>query len=127
MGYAVRNTTTGWIGGWSRFAPPPHDPEMEEIVECEIEDLEGLKPSSQVQRDSVPKAVSPLQARKALRQAGMMSTITAALSAADEETREAWEYATEIRRDNVLLSAVAAGAGMTDEQIDDLFRLAATL
>ena len=75
----------------------------------------------------VPESVSPLQARKALRQAGVLSLITAALESASEETREAWEYATEIRRDNPFVCGVASSVGMTGEQIDDLFRLAATL
>jgi sugar phosphate isomerase/epimerase len=75
----------------------------------------------------VPESISPLQARKALRQAGLLPVVTSALDAADEETREAWEYATEIRRENALVAAIAAGVGMTAEQIDDLFRLAGTL
>jgi hypothetical protein len=75
----------------------------------------------------IPASVSPLQARKALRQAGVLALVAAALEAADEETQEAWEYATEIRRDNPLVCGVASSVGMTHAQVDDLFRLAGTL
>lgn len=75
----------------------------------------------------VPASVSPLQARRALRAANLLATVTAALEAADDETREAWEYATEIRRDNALVAAVAVGVGLTTEQVDALFIAAAAL
>lgn len=75
----------------------------------------------------VPAAVTPLQARKALRRAGLLVTVTSAVQAAGEEAQEEWDYAVEVRRDNARLVAIAAAAGMTEADIDDLFRLAATL
>lgn len=77
--------------------------------------------------EPVPQIVTPLQARRALRQTGRLAAITESLESAGEETREAWEYATEIRRDDPILAGMAASLGMTGEQIDDLFRLAVTL
>lgn len=74
-----------------------------------------------------PVSVTPLQARRALRAAELLPAFAVALAAADDETREAWEYATEIRRDNPLVADFADELGLTEEQVDDLFRLAATL
>jgi hypothetical protein len=62
-----------------------------------------------------------------LRNVGLLDTVNDIVAAADDDTRDAWEYTVEIRRDSPILSALASQLGMTDEQIDDLFRLASTL
>ena len=74
----------------------------------------------------VPRAVTPLQMRKALRQLGMMPTVQAFVVTQPEEVIEAWEYATQIERNNELIAMACEGLGLNDEQADDLFRLAAT-
>ena len=73
----------------------------------------------------VPQVVTPLQARRAINAAGLRTAIEAAVAAADQDTKDAWEYATEIRRDNPIIAAMAASLNLTGEQIDDLFRAAA--
>jgi hypothetical protein len=73
----------------------------------------------------VPETVTPLQARRALRAAGLLATVEALMASAPEEAREAWEYAVEIRRDDATLAALAAQIGLTAPQLDDLFRDAA--
>lgn len=75
----------------------------------------------------VPASVTPLQMRKALRQLGLKATVDAYVATLDEEAAEEWEYALAIERGNATLQAAAAGLGMTDEQADDLFRLAASM
>lgn len=72
----------------------------------------------------VPPAVSPLQARRALRQAGLLDAVTALVAASDADTRDAWEYAVEFRRDDPLLRALAGQLGLTEADIDNLFRSA---
>lgn len=74
----------------------------------------------------VPQAVTPLQARRAINAAGLRASIEAAIAAADQDAKDAWEYATEIRRDNALIASMAGALGLTSAQIDDLFRDAAT-
>lgn len=76
--------------------------------------------------NAVPRSVTPLQMRKALRASGLKATVDAALAAAPEDVREEWEYATEILRDNATLDAMAHALGKTDAEIDALFQLAAT-
>jgi hypothetical protein len=73
----------------------------------------------------VPMSITPLQARRALRQAGLLTKIQEAIVAAGEEAQEAWDYALEVRRDDPTLIAVAAQIGMTPAEIDALFRAAA--
>lgn len=75
----------------------------------------------------VPEAVTPVQFRRALRQAGLYDAVTAYVATQDADTQDAWEYAVTIPRSDALVARAAAGLGQSDEQVDDLFRLAATL
>jgi hypothetical protein len=76
---------------------------------------------------SVPASVTPLQIRRALLAQGLLDDVQAFVEASSLETRMAWEYAIQIDRDNELISAAATAIGATDEEVDDLFRLAASL
>ena len=49
------------------------------------------------------------------------------MAAADRAVQISWEYAVEWRRDDPTLNAMAAAFGMSDAEVDDIFRLAATL
>jgi hypothetical protein len=84
-------------------------------------------PPPEPEPNAVPASVTPLQARRALRQAGLLAAVEAAVAQADDDTQDAWQYALSIERSNPIIAALAAQLDMTDEQIDDLFRLAATL
>lgn len=75
----------------------------------------------------VPEAVTPVQFRRALRRAGLYDLVTAYVATQDADTQDAWEYAVSIPRDDALVARAAAELGQSDEQVDDLFRLAATL
>lgn len=75
---------------------------------------------------AVPTSVSPWQMRRALNQLGLRSTVEAAVAAADQDTKDGWEFATEFRRDNALLLGMAASLNMADQDLDDLFTLAAS-
>ena len=71
--------------------------------------------------------VSPLQIRRALLQKSLLDAVTAFVDQSDLETRMAWEYAVQIDRSDALIAAAAASIGATEADVDDLFRLAATL
>jgi hypothetical protein len=73
----------------------------------------------------VPSAVTPLQARRALRAAGYLAQVEAAIATADDDTQDAWRYAQLIERAHPFLTAIAAQLGLTEAQMDDLFRAAA--
>ena len=78
----------------------------------------GITPESQ------PWSVTPLQAKIALHNAGLLSTIETYMAIADVPTKLAWETASEFRRDSNMLKSIATLLGMTDAQIDDLFAAA---
>jgi hypothetical protein len=73
------------------------------------------------------KSLSAWQVRKVLTDAGLRDEIEAAVALADQNTRDAWAYAGEFRRDSRVLNAMAVSLGMTDAQLDELFELGATL
>ena len=70
--------------------------------------------------------VGPLQLRRALRAAGLMTDLQAYLATAPEEVQEAWEYATTIPRLDPLAVAIQQATGKTDAEVDQLFELAMT-
>jgi hypothetical protein len=70
---------------------------------------------------------SPWQIRKALNQTGLRNSIEAAVAAGDQTVKDAWQYATEFRRDNPLVSQMGAALGKTEADLDDLFALAKSL
>lgn len=76
---------------------------------------------------SIPVSMSPLQARKALRASGLHDSVEGFVATLSDEEREAWEYATTIERDNSVIEKGRVALGMSQAQIDDLFRLGVTL
>jgi hypothetical protein len=74
---------------------------------------------------SPPKIVSMRQARLALLQAGLLSTVNTAIAAmtgdAGEAARIEWEYATEVNRDKALVQSLALSLNLTETQLDNLF------
>jgi hypothetical protein len=70
---------------------------------------------------------SRFQAKAALHLAGLLDTIEAVVAAADPVAQIAWADATDFRRNSPTIAALAAGTGLTDAQIDDLFRVAMTI
>jgi len=71
------------------------------------------------------------QARLALLNAGLLSSVDAAIDAMSEPSRSAarieWEYSNELQRENALVLALAPALGLTSEQVDALFIAASTL
>lgn len=83
-------------------------------------------PSPDSAHEPVPFSVTPLQMRKALRASGLHSLVLTYVAGLDEEAQEAWEYATVIERGNPLIVSAAQSLGKTEEEIDTMFRLAAS-
>jgi hypothetical protein len=75
----------------------------------------------------VPTVVSMRQARLALYGAGLLDQVNALVASSTPDVRIEFEYATELRRDWPTLVALAAGLGLTDAQIDNLFIQASQL
>ena len=86
--------------------------------------LQAFDPSAPV----VPQEVTALQARRALRAAGLYDTVKAAVEAApDPDVRDSWEYAAVWHRDAVWIATLGAQLGLSQAEIDALFVQAASL
>ena len=75
----------------------------------------------------VPASITPLQARRALRAADLLDAVNGWIATQPDDAQEAWEYCIEVRRDSPLIAGAQEGLGLTDEQVDDLFRAGAAL
>jgi hypothetical protein len=75
----------------------------------------------------VPKSVTRFKAIAALYNAGLLTAIEAAVTAAGGLTKIAWDEAQEFERSSPTIAALQGALGLTDAQIDDLFITAATL
>lgn len=75
----------------------------------------------------VPTYLTPNQARKALNRLGYRDAVDAYVATLSRDEQDDWEYATSIHRDNPIIAAGAAALGLSAEQVDDLFRMGATL
>lgn len=77
------------------------------------------------------KAVTMRQARLALLQTGYLASVEAAIDSLSSPQKEAarieWEYSQEVQRHNGFVAIIGPSLGLTEQQIDDLFFLAATL
>lgn len=72
-------------------------------------------------------SVTMRQARLALQQQGLLSTVQANIDLMPEDVQIEWEYALTVDRGASLVSSLGQSLGLTDEQIDELFKLAQTL
>jgi hypothetical protein len=75
----------------------------------------------------VPAEVTPAQFRRALNQLGFRNLVENAVSQADQDTKDMWEYSLAIHRDNELLISMANQLNIDVAALDQVFILAATL
>jgi hypothetical protein len=75
----------------------------------------------------VPQSVTPRQARLALLGSGLLDQVEAAIATGSRADKITWEFAAEVRRDYAMISNLGSALGLTDAQIDDLFRAADVL
>lgn len=68
-----------------------------------------------------PQQVTPYQARVAINNAGLRASVEAAVAAADQNVKDAWEYATVIERQSPFIIAMGAALGLSEAQINGLF------
>ena len=90
--------------------------------------LQFISPPQEEFVPTVPVSITPLQARRALRAAGLLAIVNAwVASQADEDIKDAWEFASVIKRHGPITVGAAAALGLTDAQLDGLFLAAAKL
>ena len=85
----------------------------------------------EVPSDPVPVVVTMRQARLALLGAGLLAQVNTAVAnmpgAEGDAARIEWEYTKEVRRDSPLVAALSVALGLTDESLDNLYKVAAGL
>jgi hypothetical protein len=88
--------------------------------------------------EPVPEAASPATIRVALRRlhgignAALDATVGAVLASIPDpgerdDAETLWMYSVSIRRDHPLVAAVGAALNLTPDQVDEVFRVAATV
>lgn len=77
----------------------------------------------------VPEVVSRFKARAALYQAGLLESVEQMMASPETPMihRIAWQDVQEFNRSSALVAGMGQALGLSSEQIDDLFRLAATI
>jgi hypothetical protein len=75
----------------------------------------------------VPAVVAMWRGRIALDRAELLDAVDELIAQQPREVQIRWQYAVELHRDDALLNAMAVALGLTSEQVDDLFRVAAAL
>ena len=95
-------------------------------VKITDEEAEQIKLAS-TPAPAIPRIVSMRQARLALLQAGLLSTVSGAIAAGGEADQIEWEYAAEVNRNQPLVQNMKAGLNLSEDDLDNLFTLAASL
>jgi hypothetical protein len=72
----------------------------------------------------VPAVIPAWKGKAALREAGLLDSVEAAVLAAGGRVADAWAGAAEWSRDSDFLLSLGAGLDLTKQQIDDMFRAA---
>lgn len=83
-----------------------------------------LSPAELLAAERASMVCSRFQAKAALHQAGLLQAVNDAMADADPVAQLAWTEAVEFRRNSPTINALAVSLGLTDEQLDDLFRSA---
>ena len=91
------------------------------------QDWEQMREDEMRARNPVPQQVTMRQARLALLSAGLLDDVEMVIAAAGRAAQLEWEYAAVVDRSGPIVAIVQQQQGLTDGQIDDLFREAAKL
>lgn len=71
--------------------------------------------------EPVPSSVTPRQVRLLLLSQNLLPQVEAMIAASDQATKITWEFASEFRRDELLLNTLGHSLGLTKAQIDQFF------
>lgn len=90
-----------------------------------------IKIDQTLAKPPVPQSVTMRQARLALLNSGLLTSVNNAIAAmtgtAGDAARIEWEFALSVERNSPLVASLTSALGLTTEQLDALFTTAATL
>lgn len=75
----------------------------------------------------VPTVIPAWKGKAALREAGLLNAVEAAVAAAGGRVHDAWIGASEWSRSSDFLLSLATSLGLTTQQVDEMFRAADTI
>lgn len=108
--------------------PDDADTQIDGVLGVYVQaDWETMRDDEMRARNPVPQQVTMRQARLELLKRELLDDVEAVITAAGREAQIQWEYASVVERSNPVIAIVQQQQGMTDAQIDDLFREAAKL
>lgn len=111
--------------------PPYDDEDLQQYLEYANWIQSGNSPEEFYEEPlpAVPESVTRFQARAALYQAGYLQAIETLMQ--DQNTpmiyKLAWQDASEFKRNSPTVTAMASALNLTDNDVDNLFRLASTI
>jgi hypothetical protein len=88
------------------------------------EEAEALKPVPPP--EPIP-AISPRQIRQALTRAALRASVEAAVAAGDQDLKDWYEFSTAFERLNPQVTAMGVALNVSEQQLDDLWALGASL
>lgn len=115
----------GWILRHSDGAHVPPDPANRDRAEFVAWEAEGGVAEPFV--TPVPASVTRRQFKQALNRIQLRNAVEAAIAAADQDTKDWYAESLNFERSNPVMNSMATLLGKASEDIDNLFRLAATL
>ncbi len=107
------------------------DDPMQETVGWTVHDMTAEEIAEYLASWRSNVEVTMRQARLALAQQGLLQTVEDAIGLIPEPDKSAisieWEYSAVVQRASAWVGVLAPALGLSDEQMDDLFKLAETL
>jgi len=102
-----------------------------EFIEIDWLQMQADEMNARLQKKQKSMVVTMRQARLALLQQGLLASIQPAIDSLDEPHRSGanieWEYSQEVERNRPFVELLSQALGLTDDDLDALFELAATL
>lgn len=106
--------------------PDDADTQIDGVLGVYVQaDWETMREDEMRARDPVPQQVTMRQARLELLERELLDDVEAVIAAAGRAAQIEWEFAAVVERAHPVIAVVQQQQGMTDAQIDDLFREAA--
>jgi hypothetical protein len=112
-----------YIGGFTDCEPPTGALE----VPIAPENAKDVWNGSSWVRAVILIPLTPRQIRLVLNAAGLRDAVEGAVAAATRDVQDMWEFSQEYKRDDTVLTGMAAQLGLSDSQLDNLFAQGALL